>query len=61
MRPSEVDFLAGVVAKHCSKFGIRDPDGKDSVAASAVVHFQRGVTTEDELLSIQACEDDPSR
>jgi len=61
LRPSEVDFLAKIVKRHCEVFGIRSEEGRDHVAASALVHFQRGVEEEEELLAILAAEDDPSR
>jgi hypothetical protein len=61
LKPAAVRFLASIVDRHCSAFGIRTAEGRESVAASTLVHYQRGVTAEQELLEILAREHDPSR
>jgi len=59
LRPSEIDFLASIVEKHCSNCGIRSAEGRESVAASALALFENGVTTEEDMLTRLAREDDP--
>jgi hypothetical protein len=59
LKPGEVRHLASIVNRHCTAHGIRSPEAKESVAASALVHYQLGVTSEDELLEILDREDDP--
>lgn len=61
LKPAAVRRLAAIVDRHCASHGIRTPEGRESVAASALAHYQRGATTEDELLEILAQEDDPLR
>jgi len=59
LRPSEVEFLAEVVHQHCVQNGIRSEEARESVALSAVSHFQRGISEAGELLAVLAREDDP--
>ena len=60
LKPAEIQHLASIVKRHCATHGIRSLEAKESVAASALVHYQLGVMSEDELLAILDREDDPS-
>ncbi len=58
--PAVIDFLAKVVRRHCEAHGIETPEGKDSVAASALTFYSLGFTTEKELLDRLEAEDNPN-
>jgi len=60
LRPSDIEFLANVVQRHCDQHGIRSDEARESVALSAVSHFQRGIGEAAELLDVLAREDDPN-
>lgn len=61
VRPEEVAMLVRVLDTHCGRYGIHSPEGRESVALSLLMHFQRGVTDEDQLADIVAKEDHPDR
>ena len=58
LRPEEISLLARVLETHCSKHGIRTPEGKESVARSVLTHFGQDMT-EAGLLEILDLEDNP--
>lgn len=47
--PGDLAVLRAVFDKHCRKFGISSQEGRDSVAASLMVHYQNGVSDAGEL------------
>lgn len=59
LKPAAVRLLASIVDRHCASHGIRSPEARESVAVSALRHYQRGATSEEALLNILAQEDDP--
>lgn len=61
LKPAAVRRLAAIVDRHCDMHGIRSREGRESVAASALAHYQRGVNIDEQLLEILALEDDPLR
>ena len=58
LKPVAISLLRRVVETHCSKYGIRTPEGKESVARSVMVHFRKDMT-EEKLLKILDLEDNP--
>ena len=58
LRPEEISLLARVLETHCSKHGIRTPEGKESVARSVLTYFGHDMT-EAALLEILDLEDNP--
>lgn len=59
INPSEVAMLTRVFNQHCNSYGIRGEESRESVAASLISHFQRGMTNETKLLEALADEDAP--
>lgn len=52
-------MLSRVLETHCSTYGIRSDEGRDSVAQSVIGYFRSGVTSEHELLAHLEREDRP--
>lgn len=61
VHPEHFDMLCRVLDAHCERFGIRSVEGRESIALSLLAHFQRGVTSEEDLTVIIADENHPGR
>ena len=59
LRSEELGLLSRVLETHCSTYGIRSDEGRDSVAKSVIGYFHSGVTSEGELLASLEREDRP--
>lgn len=59
LRSEELGLLSRVLETHCSTFGIRSDEGRDSVAQSVIGYFRSGVSSEEELLASLEREDRP--
>ncbi len=59
LKSEELGLLSRILETHCSTYGIRSAEGRDSVAQSLIGYFRNGVTGEDELLARLELEDRP--
>jgi len=58
--PSAVQFLASVTKAHCERHGIRSVEARESVAASVLAIYERGIRDELKILALLDAEDNPT-
>lgn len=61
LNPEDIAMLTKLLDDHCSKHGIRSAEGRESVAASLLAHYQNSIVDERELRDTIEREDDPGR
>ena len=61
IEPETIDKLVQILNAHCDRYGIRSAGGRESVAASLMEFYERGVSDPLALVELLEREDSPDR